>query len=283
MSTNPESFDAALADLCEFVDFNRQCFDPPVVMRCAVASELEGVARRLKAAHKREVDDAERRGHHAATKACCETIEKAGPFYDAESVGNSAKLRAALKKILLKAEKLQGIDPSDNMTMAGGLSIIRELARAALAAPARNCDLFSDARAAESSFDAFCLKMKSARCMPALCKLPSNTGAQSCLVAWLFASAARSDARNKKEGKVVTVDVSAIPVPGYEGAGIIAGFDVTVSARLSTAEKFLIEPLTDYAMAFAGLVNGLRKEAADEVRKFKIRNQTPAKRKKAAK
>lgn len=86
-------------------------------------------------------DRIEAAAKHDATKSCCETIEKAGPFYDAESVGNSVKLREALKKILRKAEKLQGIDPLDHMTMAGGLSIICALARPALAEPARNCDV----------------------------------------------------------------------------------------------------------------------------------------------
>ena len=81
----------------------------------------------------------------------------------------------------------------------------------------------------------------------------------------------------------MTVNVSAVPIPGYDVTDVIIGYDVTVTARLSSAEKFLIGPLTDYAKAFAGLVNGVRKEAADEVRKFKIRNQTPAKRKKVLK
>ena len=52
----------------------------------------QNYAAELDAAHKREIEDAERRGNHAATKAICETIEKVGPLYDAESVGNAAKL-----------------------------------------------------------------------------------------------------------------------------------------------------------------------------------------------
>ena len=81
----------------------------------------------------------------------------------------------------------------------------------------------------------------------------------------------------------MTVDVFAVPMLGHDVADGSVGYDVTVTARLSSAEKFLVKPLTDYAKAFAGLVNGVREEAADMVREFKIRNQTPAKRKKVLK
>ena len=60
---------------------------------------IQSYADRLEAAHKREIEDAERRGNHAATKAICETIEKVRPLYDAESVGDSAKLRKAISTL----------------------------------------------------------------------------------------------------------------------------------------------------------------------------------------
>ncbi len=41
---------------------------------------------RLEAAHEREIEDAERRGNHAAMEAVAETIQKVGPLYDAVSV-----------------------------------------------------------------------------------------------------------------------------------------------------------------------------------------------------
>ena len=59
----------------------------------------------------------------------------------------------------------------------------------ALAAPPRNCDLFTEAREAEKAFDNFCAEARTGKCNPAECPLPRHTGAGSCLLAWLFAPA----------------------------------------------------------------------------------------------
>jgi len=101
----------------------------------------QNYAAELDAAHKREIEDAERRGNHAATKACCETIEKAGPFYDAESVGNSVKLREVLKEV---KRYLDGYTVN--------ILELRRKVDAALAEPPRNCDLYADERSAWEAF-----------------------------------------------------------------------------------------------------------------------------------
>ncbi len=67
-------------------------------------------------------------------------------------------------------------------------------ARSALSAPARNCDLYKTAREAEKAFDDFCLESLHGKCKPGDCNLPRNTGAGSCLLAWLFALAAEKGA-----------------------------------------------------------------------------------------
>ena len=108
-------------------------------------------ADRLDAAHKREIEDAERRGNHAATKAICETIEKVGPLYDAESVGNAAKLREAIVEAKRIAESLDGCRLNDYLK----LEEIARICNAALAAPARNCDV-GTVKEQSQRFDSFC-------------------------------------------------------------------------------------------------------------------------------
>jgi hypothetical protein len=65
----------------------------------------------------------------------------------------------------------------------------------------RNVDCFANAAQAEAGFDKFCLKTKTGTCQPWACTLPRDTGASSCLVAWLFALRQPSAAKNEKEGK----------------------------------------------------------------------------------
>ncbi len=106
-------------------------------------------ADRIEAAHAREVEDAERRGNHAATEAICETLEKVGPPYDAEAVGNAAKLREALIKCYQLAyeweanerEGIVGVEPGAKDSTET-LFDIQQITTAALDAPPRNCDRF---------------------------------------------------------------------------------------------------------------------------------------------
>ncbi len=107
---------------------------------------LRYYAYELDASHKREIEDAERRGHHAATKAICETIEKVGPLYDAESVGNAVKMREALlgaRTMAVGSVNCGGGEPWNRL-----VDIIDE----ALAAPTRNCDLYADEQSAWEAF-----------------------------------------------------------------------------------------------------------------------------------
>lgn len=98
---------------------------------------LHDFADRAEAAHKREIEEAERRGNHSAMKAVCETIEKVGPLYDADSIGDSVKLREALEdsnELLDELAKLgEWWDSAKDQIEANNV---------ALAAPARNCDRF---------------------------------------------------------------------------------------------------------------------------------------------
>lgn len=106
------------------------------------------LADRIEEAAEQDCEDAERRGNHAATKAICETIEKVGPLYDAESVGNAAKLREAA---LRQKELLQTIysrGSVDRRELCAGMGLID----AALAAPTRNCDLYADEQSAWEAF-----------------------------------------------------------------------------------------------------------------------------------
>ena len=128
------------------------------------AGSLRKLLRHLDEAHKREIEDAERRGNHEATKAVCETIEKAGPFYDAESVGNAVKLREALEKCAKMGEQIDcQLGSSDETVYAFRderclAHNISECARAALAAPPRNCDFFHSGvpeKDAQAAWDAF--------------------------------------------------------------------------------------------------------------------------------
>lgn len=101
-------------------------------------SEFRSYADRLEAAHKREIDEAERRANHAAMKNVSESLAIVGPLYDAESVGDCAKLREALSKscayfaVVLNAGMFNRVH----------LEALLNMAKAALAAPPRNCDRY---------------------------------------------------------------------------------------------------------------------------------------------
>ena len=106
----------------------------------------QNYAAELDAAHKREVEDAERRGNHAATKAICDTLEKVGPLYDADSIGNAAKLREALVLALSLLDLKEGV-PYKTVSQKD-----IDFMKAALAAPARNCDRLADFNEAIRTF-----------------------------------------------------------------------------------------------------------------------------------
>ena len=137
---------------------------------------------RLEEAHKREVADSVRRGSHAATKAICDMLQRIGPLYDAESVGNAAKMREALGK--LRAELW------NNTVIAGKKKFtLYEIADAALAAPARNCDLYATAeealKAQQAAFEES--NFENGECKlgcPGCDDFPTK-----CEVRWLFAPA----------------------------------------------------------------------------------------------
>ena len=62
----------------------------------------------------------------------------------------------------------------------------------------RNCDVFNTPVGAEEAFDNyFCQKMKTGRCNPANCDLPTKTGAVYCLTAWLYAPATERDRQDR--------------------------------------------------------------------------------------
>ena len=121
------------------------------------AGSLRKLLRHLDEAHKREIEDAERRGNHEATAAICETIEKVGPLYDAESVGNSAKLRKAVEETKSTiARCMEILNKIPDSCGYGGLlddvadelcDLREECIKDALAAPARNCDRFNSGNA----------------------------------------------------------------------------------------------------------------------------------------
>lgn len=102
------------------------------------AEDLEEEADRLEAAHKREIYEAERRANHAAMKNVSETLSKVGPLYDAESIGNAAKLREALSKFCAYSAVVLNAGMFNRVHLEALLS----MANAALSAPPRNCDRF---------------------------------------------------------------------------------------------------------------------------------------------
>ena len=124
---NNETHAAVIAEMRK--NANEDDFTPDGIL----GQSLHCFANRAEAAYKREIEEAERRGNHSAMKAVCETIEKVGPLYDADSIGDSVRLREALMAI----KEVNDTRPHD----AKGYEI-NDIITEALAAPARNCDRF---------------------------------------------------------------------------------------------------------------------------------------------
>ena len=152
---------------------------------------LHNFADRIEAAAKREcsireqaaADYALKRGEeiHADRCSACTLRDSA------ERPGNAAAMREALTWCADLGEQIESkTGEADVMDDAGDIA---DTARAALSAPARNCDRFKTAKEAEAGFDAFCAEVREGKCNPRDCSLPKSSGATSCLVAWLLAPA----------------------------------------------------------------------------------------------
>ena len=115
---------------------------------------------------------------------------------DAEYAGlnNAAAMREALEAMLDECCNL--CDVPNQMSESGHTCSWRnrwsgcqskaiDKARAALSAPARNCDRYRTEAEAEAAFDRFCLKTRTGECKPWECPLKS-TGGKYCYVAWLL-------------------------------------------------------------------------------------------------
>lgn len=136
---------------CPYCGDPNGCNSPEYGQWPGVMTQL---ADRLEAAYKREIDEAERRANHAAMKNVSETLAKVGPLYDAESIGNAAKLREALVQVQKKIKYLIGNLTVPNSIVASRMEI-NGIINAALAAPPRNCDVGTPDEQAKR-LDAFC-------------------------------------------------------------------------------------------------------------------------------
>ena len=105
---------------------------------------------------------------------------------DAACVGNAAKLREAVVKCVNLISEFGNAEIVE--TPLDVIVDIEAILKAALAAPARNCEKYETAKDAEAAFDNFCMKTKHGVCKPYSCSLPQKTGAGSGLLAWLFAN-----------------------------------------------------------------------------------------------
>ena len=154
MSANETLVDivAEMRGIANSIQNRLQPLDTPTIFGKPIAVYFVELADRLEAAAKREIEDAERRGNHAATKAICETIEKVGPLYDAESIGNAVKMREALEEAL---NHLQNAECK--VVFLDEVREVENKIRIALAAPPRNCDRhFADRTAMMDEFKKWC-------------------------------------------------------------------------------------------------------------------------------
>ena len=135
MSVNKKTHAETIADI--IAEMRNRAKRPDFVSQ----DVLKSCADRLEAAYKREIDEAERRANHAAIKNVSETLAKVGPLYDAESIGNAAKLREACANIAEYARS--AMCHTTDAHVLGYLNQIEGWAKAALAAPPRNCDVLS--------------------------------------------------------------------------------------------------------------------------------------------
>lgn len=138
---------------------------------------LRKLLHEIEAAKVQEVEDAERRGHHAATRACCETIEKVDPLYDIESVGNAVKLRKTLDDIGNACAWIA--ENCGNQETAKYLWEIVEKVKAALALPPRNCDVGTAVEQSER-FNRFCTTHNDS----AKCHCPCDRDLGACEFLW---------------------------------------------------------------------------------------------------
>lgn len=127
-----------------------------------------------------------------------------GEHPKAKPVGNAAAMREALRTLRQRFDKNVMAYQDRYFKFSGWhwhkkaaeaarrrdvFHELREACDAALSAPPRNCDRFRTADEAENAFNEFCAAERTGKCKPAECSLPSGTGAKSCQLAWLFATA----------------------------------------------------------------------------------------------
>ena len=98
--------------------------------------------------------------------------------------GNIAAMREALVRVADIAEE-SFYDPERvrEASCGNALALIVETARAALSAPARNCDRYATLKAAEEAFGAWCNGRHCEKC-----RFLGDDSA-FCIAAWLFAKA----------------------------------------------------------------------------------------------
>lgn len=98
--------------------------------------------------------------------------------------GNVFEMRKALEYAKRESEKLLYLDYSDTMTLTGGLSLIRERARAALAETPRNCDV-GNAEEQEEKFNAYCADMGACeRCQNCITGCSAAHDPEHCVIEW---------------------------------------------------------------------------------------------------
>jgi hypothetical protein len=105
---------------------------------------LRNYADRIEAAHKREQEDAIAATVVAAAKSASEVYE---PHIQSEPVGNAAKMREALEKVVEIAKR-----EWNAFRETSAMYEMHEICTAALSAPPRNCDRFFNANDALEAF-----------------------------------------------------------------------------------------------------------------------------------
>lgn len=155
----------------------------------------------LEAAYKIGIEEANRDGHADAMNAVREVVLKIGPLYNAECIGNTAKLRTALETVRdahfvreENGEDCEGFDvEADDGTGRPLICVVED----ALAGPARNCDSYdsADEMMEEYADDAFLEEWKewrkSGKCHPLM------IDAFLC-INWLFLTNKKGDSDGSK-------------------------------------------------------------------------------------
>lgn len=135
-------------------DTNETVADIIAEMRGIRVREFQDYADRLDAAHKREVDALNeqiadlRQQRDLWSKRAAELVEKCNEHYaKLKQVGNAAKLREAAVKIIGYLEPIRKwtMPTQENGTeltaLFAAVDTVYQMAKAALAAPPRNCDV----------------------------------------------------------------------------------------------------------------------------------------------